>query len=370
MTDKLQAAGKPRYDALDLMKAVGIFLVVFHHNNYSVPDLTVGGFANLGSYWLRSVISLDVVLFFFASGAVLLNKPLNLKRHGRKTLKLAGLTLLWAALTMIVSPLLRGDSFGTIPSVLSHVWNWDTNSLNHFWFLQQMVVLYLLFPLLKSAYDHNRPAFLFFLGVACLFSFGNSFLSMGRNVIRVVLLRRQPEIADYPFFNRFNFLTPIKGFSVAYLMLGGLLWEKREQLNKPRLRRLAAGVLLLSTLLHTSYGLVVSHCTGTTYDLMWPGHDSPFVLIGVLCVFVLCLGLPENGNGPVRRLAVLIGRNTMGLYFLHVIFGGNLARYYRQIPGCALLPVNLLYVLLLTLLSLGVTLLLRKIPWIRNLLGT
>ena len=86
-----------RFAGLDLLKAIAILLVVFVHDNdifidfLSRPDIWT--YTNYGLY---SLVALCVPILFLVNGALVMNKPFDAKRFFLKTLKIAGLTVIWA----------------------------------------------------------------------------------------------------------------------------------------------------------------------------------------------------------------------------------------------------------------------------------
>lgn len=360
---------KKRFEALDLLKALAIFLIVFYHNIAGSCEMTgQPGFENYGNYYVRALLDVGVPLFFLVNGALLLNRPLDVRAHCFRTLRLIGITFLWAALTLAYIILFRNVEIGSVREFIACLWNWDHAALTHFWFLRTLAVIYLLFPLLKAAFDSCRQGFLFFLGVTALFVFGNSLLSMGLNVGKALLGAPVPS-GWYEFFNRYDFLRGKNGFALVYFLVGGLAWESREKLDRKPLRRGAAALFPVLCLLLTCYGAAVSRLTGETWDLVWQGYSTVFTLGAVLSLFVLSLGAEGRGPAWLRGLLRLVGENTLGIFFLHVLLGGTLSSWYRSLPGCQLLPVNLLYAALLTLCCLGLSLLLKKIPGVRRILN-
>lgn len=354
--------------ALDVLKGLAILLVVFQHNYYVPFQIAEQpGLWSHVHYFLRAFMSLHVTTFFLVNGALLFARPMKLKRHLLKTVTLLLTMYLWAFLTLVLLSVTRGKGFPNMAATLAHVWNWDSSALTHFWFLRTLVLIYVAFPVVKVLWDRFRPGFLLLFGAMVLIVFGNTLLSMAVNVYKV--LRGSVPYAGW--FNYLSILNPLRsihGVALTYFMLGGILWENRQRLDRRPLRICAAVALPLCCLLLFFYGSVISHLTGTTWDIIFQGYSTVFALIGVISLFILALGLEHRASNIVIRGLTLVGTNTLGIYYLHVVFGGDFAPLYQQLPAFNTLPVNVVYALVIALLSLVTTLLLKKVPIVRKIM--
>src|SRR4051794_19168514 len=119
-----------RYDFVDLLKTIAIFFVLFYH--FSVMNIDFihdEGFTSYFNYYLNSILSTCVPIFFFVNGGLLLNKSyLDIKSHVRKTIKILILTLLWGLISLILLSIIKGEplSFSDIVKGLYYLkqgWN-------------------------------------------------------------------------------------------------------------------------------------------------------------------------------------------------------------------------------------------------------
>lgn len=95
---------------------------------------------------------------------------------------------------------------------------------NHLWFLQALISVYLLFPVIKAVYDleDNKLTLKILCFVVFIFSFGSLFLHTILNVAETVLG------FNYINSNSFNFfpgLNPFNQYAYTYIyfILGGIL---------------------------------------------------------------------------------------------------------------------------------------------------
>ena len=355
---------KDRYESFDFLKAMAIFMVVIYHCNNLKPDLTVNQDGlSLLYYFAQSILSACVPIFFFVNGALLLNKEFNLKSHLFKLLKMGLLTVAWGIITLLLLMPINNE-FMTLSEFSKNVLKLKTDWNDHLWFLQAMTVIYVFFPLLKTTFVHNRNQVIFFLSFAFLMTFGNAFLSAGVNVIGLIT-GKNSVVENRNFFFDFNAFRGIYGFSFVYFILGGFFFGMRDKFRSKKWVMLAAAGILISMLLLTAYGVIMSRYYGIDFDIVWNGYDTIPTFLMVLGFAIL--SLQYRGTGKISKLVNAIGRNSLGIYFVHRIWGLQLLKYFKEIPYSHSLVANIIFSGFITILSLFTVLLLKRIPIVRRL---
>lgn len=105
---------------------------------------------------------------------------------------------------------------------------------------------------------------------------------------------------------------------------------------------------------------MLSNISGEIRDVVWGGYDTIFVFVIVCAIFALCLSY-SGKNNKIK----LVFANTLGIYFTHEIFIHLLINYIQKITmannfiGCFVYPLIILSV------CLGVSCLLKKLPYIK-----
>lgn len=75
---------KKRYDNIDLLKFIAIFMVItLHVPLYFTDFINAKQFPNIIQYSFR-LVSEGVYIFIFVNGFLLINKPFNLNKHIKK----------------------------------------------------------------------------------------------------------------------------------------------------------------------------------------------------------------------------------------------------------------------------------------------
>lgn len=301
---------KKRIAWVDLTETIAISMVVLYHcaayvgGNY---DLNSQNFAFSLVYFLRSVLSACVPLFFLVNGFLLFRQSFNLKKHLFKILKFVLITLFWYVFTLVVITLVARNPDMSFMSNMNSL----KSSINHLWYLGALICLYLFFPLLKVVYDHHRPVFIYFTIICAVFVFGNSLMN------EIATLVTGTVYSEVNFFRIFNPLRGIYGFSFVYFCLGGILnlcLSKLQSYPRFKLNLLAIFSLVVGWIGQFLIGHLYSSRTGKIWDIIWNGYDTIPTLLITLGILVLCLNYQRE-----NRLFTTISRNTLGIYLIHMI---------------------------------------------------
>ena len=349
-----------RIPGLDLLKAFAILLVVFVHDNDSFIDfLAKPDFWTFSNYGLYALIVLCVPILFFVNGTFVMNKPFDAKQFFRKTVKVALLTVIWGMLTLAVLMLLHGDSF-SIGTFFQDLWYWKQDYINHLWFFQTLVMIYLFLIVLIPAWQARTDGFRIFFLCLLVLTAGNALLLAGANVLQT-LLHIDMIQGQFNFFNDFNPFIGNFGYSFAYVLLGGWMFANRERFDTKRWRGIALAVFVAAMLLLVGYGVLLSYSQGTRYLFGTVDYGSIFAFVATASLFVLSLGYA--GKGWFGALVKLVGRNTIVVYLLHRIVSYVIWPFLYGISHTVVfgLAVSAVTVLVCALAGEG----LRRIPGVR-----
>lgn len=368
---KKPSSTKPRLAWVDLFESLAILMVVFYHATSSIAHTDFSSVTTphfFLFYFFRSLLAVCVPIFFFANGFLLFRKPtFDFKTHLHKTLHFVFLALFWYLITVIFllflhrSELSLSNPFAILAAVKSN--------LNHLWYLGALVCLYLFFPLLKVTYDHHPTAFLYFAILCCILTFGSSLLNELATFISYFCSSSHQVFTELNPFNIFNPLRGLYEFSFAYFCLGGLAAHFLPRLlNIPVKKRNIFAAISLIFSWFALFGLSLLYCaaSGKVWDNVWYNYASVFTLLAVFALFLLCQNFSR-----CPKILTTISQNTLGIYLIHTLliaatayFGLN--SFLTDFTSPLLLIFNLLYSLGVLAMSLLISLLLRRLPFIRR----
>ncbi len=349
-----------RIAGLDLMKVLGAYFVVLYHLTFrNPPDVMAGGGKAVFCYALTTFMSICVPLFFTASGALSLRRPLDLKKNTLRCIHLALLILFWTLASLCIVLALRGErssprEFFTIASELR------VGYIQHLWYLPTFLFLTLLLPILHSLRNGSKRIYRYGLALIFIFTFGNLFLNDLEYLLRWVT-GRIGHTGNRQFFWYVNFFGYHYWYAVFYLALGAFLAEYRQVFQ--RYRTIAIVSIPLCVLMLTLSGLARSHVRGEVFDPVFNNYGNLFTLTLTSAVSILLLGC--HPKGILRRVASSIASCSLGIYLIHWLIIEALLDYLPTVANSVLFaPFTAVAVLGI---SWGISWVFLKIPIVKNL---
>lgn len=358
---------KQRIPHLDLLESMAIYLVLFYHGTLYDWDILQGSGAECWiSYFLRTLISASIPIFFLVNGYLLFSRPFDWKKHLKKTGRFVFLAFFWTFVSRTAFILIGREPF-TLQNLVFPILNLTIEGgMNIYWYLGALVCVYLIFPVLKTAFDANQKAFVWYTAVCAFFTVGFAGLDV---IVTLVhhLIHGGPQTFRYPFLEMFDPLRGLHGYTVFYFCAGGLVWRYEDRICQiPAKKRNAAAVLslLLGCCGLFGYGVFCSHALqGGAWNTVWNGLGSIFSVFIVLGLYLLSLNYRTD-----HKLIRLISANTLGIYLLHSFFYVALTPMLKRIPAMCHFASTVAYAALVLLACVGISLLTKKIPVLRKLL--
>ena len=298
------------------------------------------------------------------NGTLLLNREYSLERHLHKIVMIAVLFLVWSAITLISLAPLFGDHYSA-SQFIEAIYYTKEGRTTHLWFLNAMVYLYLMSPLIKTLYDKHEKrytAYLWVLVFICTFGivlFNNLVNSFGYLSNNAAWQVKHIDLFLWinPFSSQFSYV-------LVYFIAGGWIANNIKTIKASN----TIWILLLlgSWLFLFLFGLIKTIIHGELYDTTWNGYNTVMTLLMSMSVFVLCsrIHLPHT---KLKKAITTISTNSLGIYFIHIPVGFWLAGYYEKFAISNYLLVDICYALFLVVVSLIISMILKKIPVLERL---
>lgn len=353
---------KKRVQYLDIVKAVSIFLIVFVH--FVLLSETIPA-----NFCMMACLA-GVPMFFMVNGALLFSRPLDLGKHIKKTLMVYLVLVVWRLFYLpIVGPACQVEvlSFGKgrLLAYLFAFGNLEGFQIGHLWFMEALLAVYVVFPLFRVAFDRDGGdgLLLFFAVYALTMTNGMTGLRVALDALAGAGIAAGLDTAGLEVLNPFGMYANMLGF----FLLGAwihLSWAGGRNRKKWRLPGLAAGLLGL-----TGMWAVKWYTSGSP---AWDGSylDQGYRHIPVIFMavgFFLFFRSLTIRNPFAARLVEAVASRTLGIYYLHWIFG------WLFVPRLALVfsgynvGTNILRTFAQLIPAFALTLLLERIPVVRHL---
>ncbi|MDR0461490.1 MAG: acyltransferase family protein [Nitrososphaerota archaeon] len=347
---------------VDLIRTVAIIAVVLVHTAGRWPITsqelsqlnTVGVVSWTAVLIYQCFATLGVPLFLMLTGLLLLQPEKNegLRVFFKKRFIRLGLPLIfWSIIYFIWDFTVLKIPFSA-STILQGMLN---GAYTQFWYVHVLFGLYLLTPLLRVIIAHaNQTVIKYFV------------------VLWFISVSLLPFLNTLTVFQLSKNIFTTTGY-VGYFILGVYLSSVQIR------RRTALTFMFLGTTLTAlgTYILAVSNASGGMY--FFQEYLSPTVIFASVMAFLLLLTIkpPSSCQQPNRpsifsKLVKVISQNTLGIYFVHVIVieiiqWGLLGFTLNSEILNPIIEVPLLMFVTL-FISLGIVLLLKKIPKLKNVI--
>lgn len=354
-----------RYSNIDLLKTMAIFMVIVLHSGLLHTNfIAIKSSASYIEFAIRLIME-GVPIFIIVNGFLLINKEFDLKKHLRKTLNIFILLIIWSFMYVIISSLIFNNPLD-IKNVFKEVITTNISSkyTGILWFLQNLIALYLLFPVLKVLHDNDKKIYNYLFIIITIFTVGINFLSLINNIIEI---KTGWSGIKYllSYISKFNILT--NGYFVFYFMLGGYVFENKNKLkfrvnNKKTIVIVILG--LVAWLLSIIYGIYVSNIQNKMIGDSF-NYSTVFLCITILALYCLTSNYQNTGN-IINKVIESIGKNSLGIYLVHML----VIRILKTIQFPQYIFIQRLgFTVLVFSVSYIIVILIKKIPFVNKLVS-
>lgn len=354
----------------DYLEVLAIFLVVSIHRSWF--DLSYS--ASI----LSIICSICVPLFFMVNGALLFHRSFDLKKHIHKIVAMFIALEGWRILYFLTCLLTNQIQLNTFSK--SDIWNYLCGSMNldrvptaHMWFTNTLLFLYILFPLLKICWDHNKSVLYFFIIICgCFFQLSEE--------INVLLAQFTTLLHKNSVFTVDGFratLSPLynNGHFLVYFLLGAILHDlffvrAQKPLNAQKIRPYSILCIIIGLL--WDFFAKYLQC-GT---LRWTGESfkNGYLKIGTvfMCIgiFVLFSSFDFNRvSKKINNTVSFISKRTLDIYYIHMFFAAIALDYIYPKVQVANVLINSVRTLIIIIIALVIGQFFRKLPVLKHLLN-
>jgi surface polysaccharide O-acyltransferase-like enzyme len=350
--------------SVDVIRTVAIIAVIFLHATADLTVIQMNQFEIIR--WVtndvyQSIGRICVPLFVMLSGALLLQpkKHDTLVSFFKKRWARIGLPwIFWGAAYFVWDFLVEHQPLTSNVIVQGIL----TGPYYHFWYLYMLLGLYLLTPVLRKLLSKvSRTTIKYYI---VLWLFGATVLPFASVLTTNSLFSNvltNPAWVGYLLFGL-----------AGYFILGTFLLNVR--IRRSFLSILAALGLALTAI---SIYIIQSPIGGNREAFAFTVYFGPWTILTAVALFLLLttIKIPAQTTSPHKgtKLLKVISQNTLPIFLFHIMVLESLQRGYfgfaingntiNSIVGVPLITAITLFV------SLGIILLLKKIPYLDKLLG-
>lgn len=365
MLKRIRGGEEDRWSYIDILECIGIlFVIMYHTSTYNYDCMENNHALYYIRYFFRALLSTCVPLFFFANGYLLFNRKFNLRRHLYKIVKIIFCSVIWGIIGIFMMMNIQNETLTLKEFIVDLCKLEPAGWINHLWYMEALVFLYLFFPLLRKIYETNRRLYIGIIVLFAVFTFGKTLTGYAMDFINAVIFHNN-STKYIDWIEKDGFVRKIYVFSFVYFMVGGLAYDFKKWIIKiPKFKRnmLSCVIITLNCVLFGFVGVAFSHSVGFMWDIVWNGYDTVFTFVNVIALFALSFSY--NGNYSFIKL---ISCNTLGIFFMHNIFIQLSKTTVVQIPFFCTCIGNLIYAVGLIGICLLLSVMIGKIPFFKHL---
>lgn len=349
---------KDRLVYLDFIKAIAIILVVFCHY-VIIPNESIAGNVIMLIAWAA------VPCFLMCSGYILLFKTEKLRNSISRILRTVFVMIAWKGLYYLFYYYTAGVRaqaremieylffFGSIQGI----------NIGHFWFMNAYILCLCLLPIITPAFAQKKVDSILWVVLMCYLP--NQLLYGIQYVLNTIMQGAANSISISGCSRVFPF-SGGHSFSIPFFLLGGILRLLEDSSEKYRRNKVPIGVLLFAVgfagLAIIKHGQCGTWRWGGAYlDAGYQWNSTVLMSVGL---FIILQRM--SSNRIALFLAKHIGKNTMGIFYLHVPMLAWSAHYiYPKLP-CAVW-VNFAKTVSVIVATVLITSGIRRIPYLRRI---
>lgn len=270
-------------------------VICVHVSNYYCRGYGLGevsGTSYVVSVVWNSVSRVAVPIFFMMSGALLLSKPIDI----RKSLKRVGRTmvtlLLWSGIYYIWNLLYR-DRLYDLSMII------EEPVKKHLWFLYAIIGLYLMVPFIQTMVQNLSDALML-----CFVFIWFAILSVEYvcSVIGVQVAYPVPLMGESCYF--------------GYFVLGYIIKEKLSCIPLTRKMCIEGAFLAMAAVM-----IVTCLCSWFEKRHIDKMFENRNILVAIASALIFCAALQyENYSQQMKTILHFLSRHTFTIYLCHVIF--------------------------------------------------
>lgn len=357
---------KERINYLDRIKGISIIMVVFCHTSLLPKESVLGNI-------LMCLTWGAVPCFFLVSGGLMnCSRRFSWKKYLIRLFKIYAALVVWKVIYLLAYGAVNDVSFSK-ESLFKYLFlfgNIENVNTGVMWFMTAYLLLLLLYPVTWFLFNSGKKGNMIAAFLMLLSFIGG----IGVNFVNffVDILRRITPV-HFPTVDRINMVLPLGDYKnfVFYFILGGFLFKYRNEISASFKSNKFLMVLPSLMAIAGTAGLTLIKFAQTG-SFRWNGvylqDGYGFFSTMVLAVGVYLL-VQVNLSSPRKCFTDFIGKNTMGIYYIHYVLLGVCVPLLELNTDNYSVLLNIAKTVIAVLISLAITCVIKKIPVAKNLVN-
>lgn len=350
---------------IEVMRIVAIFFVIFNHTNEKGFFLFSTCPKGSIQFWLYMIISVfckvSVPLFFAISGALMLHRK-DEKLSDlfvKKILKMAVILLVFSAIYHLYALHMSGQLFDLEKFVITI---YKSQTRTHLWYLYAYIAFLASLPFLRAMVKGlDTKYFYYLIGIALFFD--------GIRLIMEFVVWR----GWYSINNNIK-LTWLTANIVLYPCIGYFM---EHRINIDNIKKKTLPLLWMANIVTIIISCYMTYYKGELQGVIneasSQGFLTIFVLVNCITLYMTTKYIFSKVTMPkiLEKIVLSLGKSTFGIYLLHLLVKDKAINMIDIMTkaGCNHMIAVLVWCFMVMMVCWVITIVLRKIPVIKKLVG-
>lgn len=170
------------------------------------------------------------------------------------------------------------------------------------------------------------------------------------------------------FAPRINIFLSWESYALVYFLFGGLLGKYKDVFTitwSNKITTLLVGACLVGL---WGYGMIFMNVNHAYYDIVVGGYPCILLFISSGVFVISNLKREIKVHAYLKKIIEECSKNSMGIYFIHLLIGTILKRFFMTLKFYDSLVASVIFALVIWMLSLLISMLLYRIPLAKKLI--
>lgn len=163
---------------------------------------------------------------------------------------------------------------------------------------------------------------------------------------------------------RINIFSQWESYALIFFMCGVILRLNGVSRCGSRVESFLLGICLLVL---WGYGIIYMKVNGIYYNIVIGSYSCFFLCIASIIIFLKIVSIRIEISNIGKSFIEQCSKNSMGIYFIHLVIGTLFKPIFLTVKYFDSLGVSIIFAIMVWILSLGASIIIGKIPLVREL---
>ena len=328
---------------LDLLRVLSMFLVIVIHvaNYYCRAFSDITNVSYFFAVLFNALARVSVPIFFMISGALILSKKFDMKKHLKRIKRLLVTLIVFTVIYFIWDKFYMDKQ---MPSIISLIYTPERSML---WFMYAIITLYIATPFIKVMVDNMDEKLDKLFVILWLITSGGAYL-----------------LKIYTKMD-FDYLIPIVNgtYYLGYYIIGNMIIKYKDKIDFKKYNKTNIVLCIISILIITLLTYFISIDKNYYYSLYLAYRSILYNILSIGSFLLIYFNIPNKEN----KMISFISPYSFGIYLVHGMILNVVMNLIDYQNVMSLIGIPFISIILFVIAFIFVYLL-KKIPVVKDYL--